>query len=138
MDKDVKKIISEAFNELYHEMVSEAPEGPSLKAKEKIQADDMLNRIRKYGAVEGFVDYGPRALPQNVFNYIVDTLVDEYKSTGSQKIKGALQGAFYPAPNSKMLQILMQKWNSYGAEKVQNAAAESFTDRFMNNFDQIN
>ena len=40
MDKDVKKIISEAFNELYHEMVSEAPEGPSLKAKEKIQADE--------------------------------------------------------------------------------------------------
>lgn len=143
MNKDVKKIISEAFNELYNEIVSEAPEAAerTLSAKDKAIGDDMLSKVRKYGALESFKE-GAGGLSSEAFNYVVNELVKDYKETQSKKAKDALQAAFFPAPGSKMLNILRDK-SKFGkgsgkdAEEFQNAAASAFSDRLMRKFDDI-
>lgn len=139
MNKDVKKIISEAFNELYNEIISEAP-----KVATNTKVGDILNKIRKYGAIGAFKDYGPQALDRDTFNYIVNEVIKEYKATDDEelksKLKGAIQGAFYPGPDSKMLNtIKSRRWGNKNSEELQNAAAAAFEDRIMNNFDgQVN
>jgi hypothetical protein len=141
MDKDVKKIISEAFDELYKDLLSEAEAG--LAPKDQAAADNMAAKVRKYGDASGFSNNGASESQNNVFNYVLDKLIAEYKVTKDanvkQKIKNGIQGAFFPAfeadgrPN-KTLNVLMNKWRDKDRNEVQNAAAASY-EAFIKEFE---
>lgn len=140
MDKDVKKIISEAFDELYHSLISEAEAG--LSPADKVAADNMIARVKKYGDASGFSNAG-EGRQTDIFNNVLDALVAEYKSTEDpnikQKIKNGIQGAFFPAfksdgrPN-KTLNVIIDKWRGKDRSEVQNAAATAY-EAFIKDFD---
>ena len=142
MNKDVKKIISEAFNELYKDLTTEAENTMSITDKAK--ADKMINRVKSYGDSSGFSNSGSSVKENETFNYILNALISEYKTTEDpnikQKIKAGIQGAFFPSfsvdgrPN-KTLNILLGKWPGKDRDEVQNAAASAY-ETFLNNFDQ--
>jgi len=141
MNKDVKKIISEAFNELYKDLISEAEAG--MNPADKAAADKMIARVKTYGDASGFSNNGANTKQNDVFNYILDALISEYKSTEDQntkqKIKNGIQGAFFPAMNAdgrpnKTLNVLMGKWPGKDRDAVQDAAASAY-ESFMKNFD---
>jgi len=141
MNKDVKKIISEAFNELYEDLITEAETG--MTPADKAAADKMVDRVRKYGDASRFSNDGEGEKQNNIFNYVLDKLVAEYKATkdsnAKQKIKNGIQGAFFPAfkedgrPN-KTLNVLLDRWRDKDRNEVQNAAASAY-EAFIKNFD---
>ncbi len=138
MDKNVKKIISEAFSEIYEDFVSEDAKQleSTLTPQEKAKAEDTIQRAKKYGDKGGFTYdfYKEDKSGQKIFNYVADRLVDDYKETGNIKAKEAIQGALYPAPGSKMYNAI--RWPGKSEDEMLDTASAGY-EYFLNNFDKV-
>ena len=137
MDINAKKIISEAFSEIYEDFMSEdASELESgLTPQEKAKAESIIQKVQKYGDRGGFAYdfYSEDKSGQNVFNYVADRLVDDYKKTGNPKIKDAIQAAFYPSPGSKIYNLIRRQGVS--DDEMFDAAAAAY-EYFLQGFEQ--
>jgi len=138
MDKNVKKIISEAFSEIYEDFVSEDAKQleAGLTPQEKAKAEETIQRAKKYGDKGGFAYdfYQEDKSGQKIFNYVADRLVDDYKETGNIKSKEALQAALYPAPGSKMFNAV--KWPGKSEDEMLDITSAGY-EYFLNNFDKV-
>lgn len=140
MNKNVKKIISEAFNEIYEDFVSEDASKleAGLSPAEKSKAENIIQRAFKYGDKGGFAFdfYSEDKSGQKIFNYVADRLVDDYKKTKNPKSKEALQGALYPSPGSRMYGFIKSKWPGKSQDDLSDAASAGY-EYFLTNFDKI-
>lgn len=137
MDKNIKKIISEAFNELYEEMVNEAP--ATLK-KNTILDSEIESIIEKAKTTGRGVSYDDTAneSSQNNFNIIIDNLISDYKNTESptrEMSKKAIQNAFAPIKGNKIYRLAGQKFIT--DPNLEDAASNSYESIFVNNFDSL-
>lgn len=134
MNKDVRTLISEAFDELYKEMVSEAP-----TLKKAYIPDEEVNNIIQNSLKRGTPvpnDFDSTALKSREnFDKIIDVLMDEYKKTGNKNAKAAIQGSYYPAPKSKMQRSVGMQF--LGNPDLEEAALSAFEQVVINNFDKI-
>lgn len=136
MKKDIKTIISEAFNELYTEFLNEDASvlAKNLSPKEIQIANDLIQKSKTRGGQGGLsYNFQPGDVSrQRIFNYVVDALIDDYKLTRNPKSKEAIQSALYPASGSKMFNIIA--WPGKG-EDMEDAAASAYEQTLINNFD---
>lgn len=135
MKKDIKNLISEAFEELYQEMVSEVSQ--TMK-KTKILDNEVnsiiQNSIKKGTAVPNLFASEDIKSREN-FDTIIDALMDDYKKTGNPKSREAIQGSFYPSTGSKMFRSVGSKF--LGNSELEDAAASAYEQVVVNNFDKI-
>ncbi len=134
MKKDIKKLISEAFDELYNEMVNEAP-----TIKKAYIPDEDVNTIIQNSLKRGTPvpnDFDSTALKSREnFDKIIDALAYEYKTTGNPKAKAAIQASFFPSPKSKMQRTVGMKF--LGNPELEDAAASAYEQVVIDNFDKI-
>jgi len=136
MDKNVKKIISEAFNELYSEMMSEAPAAPAVSNKNKItdeEVDGLIEKARRTGRGISY-QWASNAESQNNFNLIIDALINDYKSTGNENSKRAIQNAFTPTLGNKIFNLASgSKFRNHS--DIEDAVMTAFKAVMLDNFD---
>lgn len=132
MDQDIKKLIAETFNELYNEMMSEAPQ--TLR-KNKID-DNEVNSIIQNSLRRGtpVPDY-ESTHKQSRINHdkIIDALVDEYKATGNPMAKKAIQSTFYPTPGSRLYRSIGMKY--LNNPDLEDAISRAYEQVVLNDFD---
>jgi len=137
MDKNAKKIISEAFSEIYEDFMAEDASKleAGLTPQEKAKAEATIQKVNKYGDRGGFTYdfYSEDKSGQKIFNYVADRLVDDYKTTGNPKAKDALQAALYPSAGSKMYNNI--RWQGKSEDEMADIAADAY-QYFINKFDQ--
>lgn len=137
MDKNIKKIISEAFSELYEEFISEAPR---YTLKKTVISDDEIESITEKAARTGrgfSFEQTSNASSQENFNIIVDSLLNLYKEnpTENTKAKEAVQNAFAPTPENRKLKTMIGK-GFYGNEDLDDAMVEAYTTVLLRDFDK--
>lgn len=134
MKKDIKKLISEAFDELYNEVVNEAP-----TVKKAYIPDEEVNTIIQNSLKRGTPvpnDFDSAALKSREnFDKIIDALAYEYKTTGNPRAKSAIQASFFPSPKSKMQRTVGK--NFLGNPELEDAAASAYEQVVIGNFDKI-
>lgn len=121
MDKNIKKIISEAFNELYNEMMNEAPATLKKQTISDSEVEPMIEKAKTTGRGISF-DYTQGEESQKNFNIIIDHLINDYKNTESptrEMSKKAIQNAFVP-------QLVRNSEGNYLPNKVYRLAGQKF------------
>jgi len=151
MKNDVKKIISEAFNELYHEMVSEDSRDleNDLNPEEQNIANSLIARAKKLGGASELnhsyrKDAQGRTVPHNergtaIFNFVIERLIEDYKTSRDPKIKEAIQGAFYPVQGSIFYNSLMKSLPSQGKTnaELEDAITTAYEQNLIQDFDKM-
>jgi len=139
MDKNIKKLISEAFNELYDEMVNEAPastEKPKIKHTiSDNQIESIINKAKTTGRGLSYDDTANES-SQNNFNIIIDNLVSDYKNSESptrEMSKRAIQSAFAPRKGNKIYRLAGNKYIT--DPNLEDAINSAYEQIFINNFD---
>jgi hypothetical protein len=146
MDKNIKKIISEAFNELYSEMMSEAPETAlrnlSISDEEIHGENGLLAKAMRSG--RGFTydqtsgdKKANKQESQENFNNLIEMLINDYESTGNEMSKKAIQNAFAPDPyrrNKIYRQITDGKFKTH--EDIDDAAMAAYKSILLDRFDE--
>jgi len=132
MNKDIKNLISEAFNELYEEIVSEAPQ--TFK-KTRIDDADVEPFIQKAMSRGTAIPYN-YANPQSDANFdkIINALIADYKKTGNPNSKAAIQATFYPAPGSRFQRAA--GGNFYNNPDYEDAVASAYEQVVIGDFDE--
>ncbi len=126
MNKDVRNLISEAFEELYQEMVNEA-----------ISNEDVGPAIQKALQTGEAVDTdfaGEDELSRRNFDRIIEALVMEYKESGNPNAKSAIQLSYYPNPNSKMYRAVAGQFITN--PKIKEAMASAYEQIVIKSFDK--
>lgn len=138
MKNNVKNIISEAFDEIFEEMMNE--DGVyTKKGMTSDQVDDTVQRAlrRGYDPKLAF-DFETGSEQQNNFNVAIDMLIGRYLNsedeTEKSNAKKAVQSAF--SPGSKKLK------NMFGTYMKNNPSfddifSEAWEHVFINNFDKV-
>lgn len=125
---NIKKVISEAFNELYSEMFSEATDVASA-----IERAKRTGRGPAYD-FEGSTGEGePQAAHD--FNTIIDALVDDYLATGNPKSKEAVQAAFSPSYNK--VKNVVHGRSFFNHPKAEDALSSAYEESMIKNFDKL-
>jgi hypothetical protein len=127
MDKNVKKIISEAFNELYAEMVNEADVDYS-------DIEAVQQRAAKTGRGISYQDVTSKN--QDDFNVIINYLLALYKENPAEnaKAKEAVQNAF--APGSKIKNEIGNYKGLRSNKNFDDAVSDAYVNVFLDNFDK--
>ena len=134
MDQNIKKLISEAFNELYDEMVNEAPQTLRKNKIDDNEVDTIIqNSLRRGTPVP---DYDSEHEPSRInHDKIIDALVNDYKATGNPKAKEAIQSSFYPVPGSRLYRTIGIKYLKY--PDLQDAMSRAYEQIVLNKFDTL-
>jgi hypothetical protein len=135
MNKDVKKLISEAFNELYEELMSEAPQTLRKTKIDDSEVDSIIQNSMRRGTPVPNLFASEDVKSRENFDKIIDALAADYKATKNPKSKEAIQGSFYPAPGSKMQRSVGAKF--LGNPELEDAAASAYEQVLIGNFDKI-
>jgi hypothetical protein len=135
MNKDVKKLIAEAFNELYHEMMSEAPQTLRKTKIDDNEVDSIIQNSMRRGTPVPNLFASEDIKSRENFDAIIDALADDYKTTGNERSKQAIQASFYPTPGSKMQRSVGAKF--LGNPELEDAAASAYEQVLIGNFDKI-
>jgi len=137
MDKNIKKLISEAFSELYEEFMNEAP----VQALRKTVISDneiegIIEKASRSGRGFSF-EQTSNASSQENFNIIVDNLLNRYKENPAENIKAkeAVQNAFAPTPENRKLRTMLGK-SFYGNDDLEDAMVEAYTTVLLRDFDK--
>jgi hypothetical protein len=135
MDKNVKKIISEAFNELYNEIINE----------ESIRREDIPTIIDRAKRTGRGIEYNFDSSVLNDdsarnFNTIMDALIDAYLAIEGEtpekaKIREAIQGAFNPSL-PKMVSTVGKGFYKFG-EDLKDAMSDAYREVLLQDFDKI-
>ncbi len=146
MDKNIKKIISEAFNELYDEMVNEAPATLKKQTISDNEVESMIEKAKATGRGISY-DYTEGEKSQSNFNIIIDNLINDYKNTESptrEMSKKAIQNAFVPqmVRNSKGNYLPNKIYRLAGAKyitnpKLEDAESYAYEDVVIKRFDSL-
>ena len=126
MNKDIKKLISEAFEELYQEMVNEA-----------ISDQDVGPAIQKALQTGEAVDTdfaGEDEVSRRNFDRIIEALVMEYKESGDLNAKSAIQLSYYPNPNNKMYRAVAGQFIT--SPNIKEAMASAYEQIVIKSFDK--
>lgn len=134
MNKDVRNLISEAFDELYKELINEAPTIKKAYIPDEEVDTIIQNSLKRGTPVPNDFDSTSLKSREN-FDKIIDSLIDEYKRTGNPKAKSAIQASFFPTPGSKMQRSIGIKF--LGNPELDDAAASAYEQVLINNFDKI-
>lgn len=131
MKKDVRSLISEAFEELYQELINEVVKS----SIENHEINNFINNAIQKGSPIPYNFASEDKKSRDNFNTIIDAIVDDYKATGNPNAKKSLQATFYPVINSKLYKII-------GTTFVQNpnmedAAAAAYEQVVINNLDKV-
>lgn len=130
MDKNIRKTISEAFEELYQEMVNEA--GYRSDAIKNQDVPAIIEKAKKTGAPVPQFNVSHVPSREN-FRKIIDALAADYKETGNPNSKAAIQSSYIPE-GWKLTTIL----GSYSREKdAEDAAMSAYEQVVLNDFDKI-
>jgi len=137
MNKDVRKLISEAFNEIYQEIASST----ELNKTQKERAEEIVSNAIALGSNSKLNHANPQnEKQQEIFNYAIDRLIDEYNKKGPNKenpnIKSAIQSAFYPVKGTP-LNWRLNKSLFGEPENIQDAILDAYVKNFIENFDEI-
>jgi hypothetical protein len=135
MNKDIKSLISEAFEELYQEMVNEAPQTMMRTKILDNEVNSIIQNSMKRGTAVPNKFTSEDVKSRTNFDTIIDALMDDYKKTGNPKSREAIQASFYPSPGSKMLRSVGSKF--IGNPELEDAAASAYEQVAINNFDKI-
>lgn len=133
MDKNIKKLISEAFDELYKEFIAEAV----IKKANTILDSEIEDVIKKATTTGRGLSYNDTAneSSQKNFNIIIDYLIDDYKNTESptrENSKSAIQSAFYPIKGNKIYRLAGKKFIT--DPNLEDAAMDAYEQLFINKF----
>lgn len=137
MSKNIKSLISEAFEELFLEIT----ENKSI-LKESIIRDEEVDMYIKNAIEKG------RGIPYNYasedkkseinFKKIINKLADEYKKTKNPKIKQSIQSTYIPSYNSKIANQLSLTTNISKKNKdFEDAISSAYEQVVLNNFDKM-
>lgn len=134
MDQNIKKLISEAFNELYDEMMNEAPQTLRKNKIDDNEVDTIIqNSLRRGTPVP---DYDSEHEPSRInHDKIIDALVNDYKATGNPKAKEAIQSSFYPVPGSRLYRTIGIKYLKN--PDLQDAMSRAYEQIVLNKFDTL-
>jgi DNA-directed RNA polymerase specialized sigma24 family protein len=116
MDENIKKLISEAFNELYSEMMSEAPETEyAVKGMTMEEIPAVVKRALNVGYDPRLrFDFETGTEQEANFNSAIDQLINVYKTSKDPQEKAnaktAVQYAF--SPESKRFQGLIKSYRN--------------------------
>lgn len=134
MDQNIKKLISEAFNELYDEMMNEAPQTLRKNKIDDNEVDTIIqNSLRRGTPVP---DYDSEHEPSRInHDKIINALVNDYKATGNPKAKEAIQSSFYPVPGSRLYRTIGIKYLKN--PDLQDAMSRAYEQIVLNKFDTL-
>ncbi|MEK6829575.1 MAG: hypothetical protein AABY15_05645 [Nanoarchaeota archaeon] len=133
MKKDIRSLISEAFDELYQEMVNEAPQTSAKSAIEAGEINSYVNNAIQKGAKVPYNFAKEDKKSKENFDIIIDTLIDNYKITKNPKIKQAIQATYYPEINSKLYRAIGSTF--LNNPDMEDAASAAYEQILINNFD---
>lgn len=129
MDKEIRKLINEAFGEVFSEDASGLAK--KLSDDEKIKAERLVQDIKTLGANSSINNnYGVNPSTTNIFNYVVDRVIEDYINSGDEKIKQWVQSALYPSDGTKYNKNLLNHWSSKDPEEMQDAMLNAY-ERIM-------
>jgi len=148
MDKNIKKLISEAFNELYEEMVNEAPTTMEKKGMTDDEIEPAIQRALKRGSDKKLeYDFEPNSEQETNFNIAIDNLINTYKNPNSQSgliaqgfspeqikanAKSAIQAAF--SPHSRKLKNLFRQYKN--RPDFEEMVSDAYELIMLRNFDK--
>lgn len=137
MDENIKKIISEAFNELYSEMMSEAPETLKKNTISDNEVEDIVDRAKRTGRGLSY-DWTEGEESQQNFNDIIDMLIADYQENQNEKSKRAIQNAF--APNNlnggnKIFKLAAGQLK--GMDDIEDAVMYAYGQVLLDNFEGL-
>jgi len=136
MNKDIRSLISEAFEELYKEMINEAPEALKVRG---IRDEDVPKLVKNAIERGTPIDYDFEAQDMNSkknFDKIINILIADYKKTKSPKTKKAIQASMYPYPGSEIKHAIGGS-KFYKNQDLDDAVASAYEQVVLNNFDKI-
>ncbi len=137
MNKDIRNLISEAFDELYSEIVNEAPRKQPFVRKTKIEDADIEPMIQKAiskGTPVPYLFPLEDSKSQANFEKIIDAIAVDYKNTGNPNSKAALQSTFYPTSGSRFQHAA--GGNFFNNPDYEDAIASAYEQIVINNFDE--
>lgn len=140
MDENIKKLISETFNELYEELIGEAPVATTENGMIRdSEIEPIIEKAARTGRGFSFNQTVNNQSQEN-FNIIVDNLLSRYKQNPAQnfKCKEAVQNAFVPTPKGKLSWILgkVVKNKTTRDEDIADAISEAYTIVMVRDFDK--
>jgi len=139
MKKDVKSLISEAFEELFQEFLKE--EGPIKLRTTTIKDEDVDNYIKnaiERGRAIPYAYDGQDKKSEANFLKIITKLVDIYRETRNPKIKTAIQTSMFPQNGSKMYnQLSFSTGINKNNKDFEDAVSSAYEQVMINNFDKI-
>lgn len=135
MSKNIKRLISETFNEVYNEIINEEPQVLKKNSISDNEVDDIINKAKKTGrgiSYEWTVD----KKSQDNFNYIIDALIKDYKETGNPNSKSAIQNAFTPTSHPQVNKIFRTSAGNFITNNnIEDAVMSAYEQVMINNFD---
>lgn len=136
MDNNVKKIIAEAFSELYKEIISEKENfiGIPTERITNDRVDSLINQAKKRGSGVYYNFHSGDNESQRNFNKIIDALINDYLQTGNQNSKSAIQSAFIP--HSKKMETIVGR-GFYNNPKLEDGLSSAYEQVLINNFDKV-
>jgi len=132
MNKNVRKLISEAFNEVYENMFLENSSklGEKLSPENKALAERLIENVKTLGAAStlnhSYDDSEKSDTKTNILNYVTERLIEDYRNSKDPKIGEWLKSSFYPTEGTKFYNYLQKKWDSKGKEEIQDAALNAY------------
>ncbi len=149
MDKNVKKIISEAFNELYEEMIGEAPVAPTKRETLGIsdaEIEEVVGNALRRGYDKRLAyDFASNSEQDENFNIAIDRLIEVYLTSKDEQQKSnaktAIQAAFDPNYRSRSggrynkLENLFKKYQN--RPDFKEMISDAFEQTLLQNFDKI-
>ncbi len=136
MNKDVKKLIAEAFNELYNELNEDRPEKLKVRGIRQEQMPELIKLAKEKGTPIPYdFESGDMESKRN-FDKIINILIDDYKKTGSLKTKQAIQGSMYPYNGSEIKHVIGGE-KFYKHPELDDAVASAYEQVVINSFDKI-
>lgn len=136
MNKDIKKLISEAFEELYQEMINEAPEKLKVRGIRDEDVPALIQKSLKYGTEIPYNFEGGDMKSKRNFDKIINKLVDDYRNTKNPNAKKAIQSSMYPYAGSEIMHAIGGN-KFYGHKELEDAALDAYTEVVIKNFDNI-
>jgi hypothetical protein len=125
---NIKKVISEAFNELYSELFTEA-----------IDVQSAIERAKRTGRGPAYNFEGSEGEGEpdsaHDFNTIIDALVDDYIETGNPKSREAIQAAFSPSYNK--VKNVVHGRQFFNHPKSEDALSAAYEESLLQNFDKL-
>jgi hypothetical protein len=136
MNKDIKNLISEAFEELYQEIINEAPEVLKVRGIRDNDVPELIKKALDRGTPIPYDFEGGDMKSKRNFDKIINILIDEYKKSNNQNAKKAIQSSMYPYPGSEIKNTIGgQKF--YGNKDLDDAVASAYEQVVLKSFDKI-